>query len=298
MDSKLHVALLTALAMLAFAGNSLLCRAALLPGPAGALIDPMSFTVIRLASGALVLAPALLQSSASPTTRGPGGALRAGATLLIYALAFSISYTRIRTGTGALILFGVVQLTMFASASLRGERIGTRRGFGALLAFGGLCLLLAPTGGQLGSVDPLGAALMAVAGVGWGLYTLLGRGSTAPIAHNAVNFLVALPVTLVALGGTALAGAAFVRWEGAALAAASGAVCSGIGYSIWYRALRGHSSVSAAISQLTVPVLAAGLGAGLLAESLTWTWVASAALVLVGVALGLKAPASASKASA
>lgn len=290
MDSKLHVALLTALAMVAFAGNSLLCRAALLPEPDGALIDPVSFTVIRLASGALVLGPVLLKSSASPTARGRGGALRAGVTLLIYALAFSISYTRIRTGTGALILFGVVQLTMFASASLSGERIGARRGFGALIAFGGLCLLLAPTGGQLGSVDPLGAALMTLAGIGWGLYTLLGRGSSAPIVHNAVNFLVALPVTLVALGGTALAGAAFVSWEGAALAATSGALCSGVGYSIWYRALRGHSSVSAAISQLTVPVIAAGFGASLLDEALTWTWAASAVLVLIGVALGFKAP--------
>ncbi len=290
MDSKLHVALLTALAMVAFAGNSLLCRAALLPGPSGALLDPVSFTVIRLACGALVLAPALLSKPASPTARDSAGALRAGATLLVYALAFSISYTRIGTGTGALILFGVVQLTMFASAGLGGEHIGARRSFGALLAFGGLCLLLAPTGGQLGSVDPLGAALMTIAGVGWGLYTLLGRASRAPIVHNAVNFLVALPVTLVVLGGTALGGAAAFSWEGAALAAASGALCSGVGYSIWYRALRGHSSVSAAISQLTVPVIAAGLGAGLLDEALTWTWAASAALVLVGVALGLKAP--------
>lgn len=293
MESKLHVAPLTALAMLAFAGNSLLCRAALLPGSGAELgpIDPVSFTVLRLAAGGLVLGPALARNRSEGIGRGSKrAAVQAGLTLMVYALAFSFSYTRVQTGAGALILFGVVQLTMFVVAAASGEKIGGRRGFGALLAFGGLCLLLAPTGKGLAEVDPVGALLMAIAGVGWGLYTLAGRGSLTPIRDNAGSFLVALPGALLALVFSGLLGEVFVSWKGAALAVASGAICSGAGYSIWYLALRGHSSVSAAISQLTVPIIAAGMGALLLGEGLTLAWVLATGLVLVGVALGLQKP--------
>ncbi|MEL6904092.1 MAG: DMT family transporter [Planctomycetota bacterium] len=276
--------------MLLFAGNSLLCRAALEAGPHGPRMDPGSFTAVRIGAGALVLLPALLRSSGARTPsgrevrRGAGRAALAGALLLGYALAFSASYRSVPTGAGALLLFGSVQLTMLVAARLEGERLGPRRAVGALVALAGLVALLAPSREVLGQVDPAGAALMALAGAAWGGYTLLGRGESDPTRATARNFAAAVPAALAAT----LLWDARVTPTGLALAGASGALCSGAGYALWYAALRGHTAVTAALSQLTVPVVAGLLGLAFLQEPLTLRWAAASSLVLVGVALGLR----------
>jgi drug/metabolite transporter (DMT)-like permease len=284
--------LLTALALLAFAGNSLLCRAALAPGPGGPALDAIGFTAMRLISGALILLPVLATAPARP-----GGAQASGhrtwqqpLVLLLYAVPFSLSYVSIPAGAGALILFGCVQLTLLVATKLGGESISPRRWIGAALAFAGLIVLLAPGADDLSAIDPLGAGLMAVAGVAWGLYTLLGRGSREPTRDTARAFAYALPGALLL---AVLAEPRVATSEGLSLAIASGALCSGLGYALWYRALAGHSSFSAALSQLLVPLLAAALGALLLGEALNLRWWASAAMVLGGVLLGLRPGSSA-----
>lgn len=274
--------------MLAFAGNSLLCRAALEPRPGGLRIDPATFTAIRIGAGALALLPVLLSGrGGTPPVRGdraPRAAGLAGGLLLTYALAFAASYRTVPAGTGALLLFGAVQLTMLGVARLEGERLGPRRAVGALLAGGGLVLLLAPGRAGIEGTDPVGAGLMIVSGVAWGGYTLLGRGQAAPTRATAVNFLVAAPAAALALPFFELRATA----AGVGLAAASGALCSGLGYALWYAALRGHTAVSASLSQLTVPVIAGLMGLAFLGEPMTLRWAGASLLVLVGVGLGLK----------
>ncbi|MEM7517019.1 MAG: DMT family transporter, partial [Planctomycetota bacterium] len=241
MRTALRTLGLTAICMLAFAGNSLLCRAALEPHSEGPRIDPASFTAIRIGAGALILLPILLRRSAGEAAAVSGGigrTLLGGALLLTYAFSFAVSYRTVPTGTGALLLFGAVQFTMLGAARLEGERLGARRGAGALLAAGGLLLLFAPSQDSLQSTDAGGAALMALSGVAWGSYTLLGRGRKAPTRATAQNFAAALPVALLLLPFADVR----VTGAGVALAAASGAFCSGLGYALWYVALAGHSA--------------------------------------------------------
>ena len=285
--------------MVAFAGNSLLCRAALSAGGDGESMDPRSFTAIRIAAGALVLSPALLAQKRAVRARQSPGAVQstplglplprpivAGAVLFTYAFAFSASYQTVPTGAGALIMFGAVQLTMLLAARLEGDRLGRRRACGAILAAVGLVLLLAPSQDSLRSVDPGGAALMGLAGVAWGIYTLLGRGESNPTCSTGLNFIVALPAAVLVLG----LGGLRVTTTGVWLSIASGAVCSGLGYALWYRALRGHSAVTASLSQLTVPVIAGLLGLVFLHEPLTLRWAIASGLVALGVGLGLRRP--------
>ncbi len=271
-----RTAWLTALALCAFAANSLLCRAALGPRT----IDAATFTAVRLASGAAVLA-LLVRARGMPIG---GGSWRGGLALCAYAIAFSLAYLRIPAGVGALILFGAVQVTMIASALARGERLGAGQWIGLLLALGGLAWLVLP--GQQ-APDPVGAALMAIAGFAWGVYSLLGRGSARPLAATAHNFLWSLPLAAVFVAvhrddlhaGT----------RGIALAVASGALASGLGYAVWYTALRGLSAARAAIVQLSVPILAALGGVALLGETASGRLVACGAIVLCGVALAVSA---------
>lgn len=292
MNSTLRTIVLTAVALIAFAGNSFLCRAALLGGAGGhadsRAIDPLSFTAIRIGSGVLVLLPILVWANAQREVRTPlwpgRRGLIAGLVMVTYAVPFSLSYVTVPTGVGALILFGTVQLTMLATARFEGERLGVVRSFGALIAFSGLCVLLAPSASSIAGVDPAGAALMVVAGVCWGAYTLLGRGSKTPTLTTAQNFIAAFPVALLLW----LPAESSITPRGAWLAAASGALCSGLGYTIWYLALRGHTAVSASIAQLLVPILAAALGALFLGEEVTQTLVVSSVLVVSGVALASK----------
>lgn len=263
--------------MLAFAGNSLLCRAAL----QGGAIDPGSFTTLRLASGTAVLLLILSLGSekARPRHRGTW---QASAALFCYAATFSFAYLFLDAGTGALILFGFVQATMILRALHDGERPGVAEWIGWLLAAAGLLVLLLP---GAGAPQPAGALLMAAAGVAWGAYSLLGRRQPDPLAATAGNFTRALVfVPLLALSGV---NDLYLSPTGVALAVASGAVTSGLGYVLWYRALRLLTSMQAALVQLSVPAIAAAGGVLFLLEPLTWRLVTSGALVLGGISLAL-----------
>lgn len=273
-----RTAALVAIALAAFAANSLLCRAAL----DGGAIDAVSFTTLRLGSGALVLA--LLARATAPPHEG---SWRAALWLFAYAICFSLAYGSIAVGTGALLLFGAVQLTMLLAGLRAGERPAARTWTGLAAAAAGLVLLVAP---GIGAPDPLGAALMVVAGAAWGRYSLCGRGSTAPLRGNAANFARCVSLAIVAsLVALPLHGAAITP-RGAALAVASGALASGIGYAIWYAALPHLSATRAAVVQLAVPPLAAFAGVVLLGERADARLLSATAVILGGVLLAVTAP--------
>jgi drug/metabolite transporter (DMT)-like permease len=267
---------LTALAMGAFAANSLLCRSALASGAA----DAFSFTSVRLGSGALMLG--LL-------ARGGSGSSCAGrwpsaASLFAYALAFSLAYTRIPAAVGALALFGAVQATMIGWGLLSGERPRAGEWLGHALSLAGLLGLTLP---GLAAPDPLGTGLMIAAGVAWGVYSLRGRGGAQPLAANAAAFARAVPFALAASAAGLLAAPPRVTNAGLALATASGALASGLGYAIWYAALRGLSATQAAVVQLSVPPLAAAGAVFLLDETVSVRLAVCAAAILGGIALAL-----------
>ena len=270
------VAALCSAALLGFAANSLLCRAAL----GGGSIDAASFTALRLASGAAVLA---LLARRAPDRRA--GSWASAAALAGYAAAFSFAYLRLTAATGALILFAAVQATMLGWGIWRGERPRALEWLGFAIAAGGLVALTLP---GLAAPDPLGGALMAAAGLSWGIYSLRGRGARDPLAVTADNFARTLPLAAVlALGALTLAGHATIR--GAALAVASGALASGVGYSLWYAALPQLAATRAAIVQLSVPAVTAGAAVALLGEAMTPRFAVAATAILGGVALAVLA---------
>ncbi|HEY6476858.1 MAG TPA: DMT family transporter [Polyangia bacterium] len=271
---------LTTLALVAFAANSILNRMAL----AGHSIDAASFTALRLGSGALVLV-ALVRARAGDLRPLRGGGWRGPLALFAYAAPFSFAYLRLGAAVGALVLFGSVQLTMIGWATARGERPTPRVWLGLALGAGGLGALMLPAATR---PDPLGAVLMITAGAAWGVYSLAGKRTSDPLAANARGFLWAAPLgILLALGRAATGASVVIGARGAALAVASGAVTSGLGYAIWYRALRGLTATQAAIVQLAVPVIA-GLGAvAILGERPSERLLVSAVAVLGGVALVL-----------
>lgn len=271
------IAGLTGLALLAFAGNSLLCRAAL----RDTAIDPASFTLLRIVSGALVLA--LLVGLRTPAQLRAGSWMSAAA-LFAYAITFSYAYIGLSAGTGALILFGAVQASMLGWALLRGERFGAVQSLGFVLAIAGLIGLLLP--GL--SAPPIGAALlMLLAGVAWGVYSLRGRGAGDPTAVTAGNFLRAVPMAVAVLAVAVLLAPAAVQIDlsGSLYAVASGALTSGLGYAIWYRALPLLRASTAATVQLSVPVITAVAGVILLSEPVSLRLVLASVAVLGGVAL-------------
>ena len=272
----MRTALLTALAMVAFAANSILCRLAL-QDPA---IDAASFGSVRLVSGAVALAVIvhLLRGEANPARPD----WWAAGMLFLYVACFSFAYLYLSAGTGALILFGAVQLTMFMVGLRRGERFRPLAWAGFAMAIAGLAFLLAP---GVTAPSPLGAALMAVAGVAWGVYSLRGRGVVNPLQATAANFARAVPFALAV--SIVFASDFRVSPHGVLLAVASGALTSGIGYVVWYAALRGLAAMSAATVQLSVPVLAAIGGATLLAEEITLRLVVASLATLGGIALVL-----------
>ncbi|GJH30106.1 DMT family transporter [Caballeronia novacaledonica] len=276
-----RIAMLTVVAMLAFAGNSLLCRLAL----KGTQIDAASFTLVRIASAALVLWIMLRAriSHARADTRRAGNWVSALA-LTVYAAPFSYAYVRLAAGTGALLLFGAVQATMIGYGIAIGERLAAMQWLGLLLALGGLVWLVLP---GLAAPDPLSSALMIAAGIGWGVYSLRGRGRSDPVAETAGNFMRALPFAL-AVSALAWPFASFDA-PGFAYAAASGALTSALGYVIWYAALKGLKPATAATVQLSVPVIAAAGGVLLLGEPLTARLAASAVAILGGIALVVSA---------
>lgn len=267
--------LLTLLAMLAFAGNSLLCRLAL----RDTAIDPASFTALRLGSGALVLWLLLRAGRAPLPLQGSwSGALA----LFVYAAAFSLAYRYLDAGVGALILFGSVQLAMSGWGLLKGERLSQVQSSGLFIAALGLAAWLLP-----GSSAPAltGTLLMIMAGLAWAAYSLLGRGVGDPLADTAGNFVRATPLGLVML--LAFAGSWQVDGPGVLYALLSGALTSGIGYALWYAALKHLTAIQGASVQLSVPVIAALLGSLLLAESLSLRLMMVSAMTLGGTGLVL-----------
>lgn len=264
---------LTVLAMIAFAANSLLCRLAL----GEQSIDAASFTSLRLAAGALTLW--LIVTATRPVQAGQMGDWIAAAMLFLYAIAFSFAYLSLTAGTGALILFGAVQLTMLIAGLRGGETFAPLSWVGFVLAVAGLVYLVSP---GLAAPTPVGAALMALAGIAWGIYSLRGRGIANPLLATAGNFARTLPFA-VAVSALFFASVR-ASWSGVGLAVASGAVASGVGYVIWYAALRGLTATRAATVQLSVPVIAAFGGAMFLSERITLRLLISSAAILGGIA--------------
>lgn len=271
--ASVRVVSLTILAMLAFAGNSLLCRAAL----GSQAIDPASFTAIRLVSGALMLALIVAWRRGSPLAQGNWISALA---LFVYAAGFSFAYVSLPAATGALILFGAVQATMIGVGLCRGERFAITQTLGLLLALGGLIGLLLP---GLSAPPLSGALLMLLAGIAWGVYSLRGSGAGDPTRVTAGNFIRALPFALLLLaltGRNTTAGA-----TGFACAVASGVITSGIGYAIWYTVLPALKASHAATVQLSVPVIAAFGGVILLGEIASLRLALASIVILGGIAL-------------
>ncbi len=264
---------LTSLAMIAFAGNSLLCRQAL----KHTAIDPASFTAIRLVSGALVLWLLVRMKQNAPAGEGNWASALA---LFAYAAGFSFAYISLSAASGALLLFGAVQVTMISYGVWTGERLRLLQTFGVLLAFGGLVGLLLP---GLSAPPLLGAMLMIGAGIAWGVYSLRGKGAGDPIRVTAGNFLRSVPVTVV----LSLLMVKFVSVDAAGVgyAIASGALASGCGYAIWYTVLPALKNTSAASVQLSVPVIAALGGIVFLGEPVTLRLVLASVAILGGIAL-------------
>ena len=274
--SELRTLTLTGVAMLALAANPLLCRMALGAGH----IDAASFTSIRVVAGAAMLW-LLMAWTRRRGERRPVD-WRAVVTLFGYMIFFSFAYLSISVGTGALILFGAVLLTMFAVALKSGERFRPLSWAGLVLAIFGLVYLVSP---GVTAPEPVGATLMAVAGVAWGLYSLLGRGEADPLGTTAVNFLYAVPLAVAV--NLVFWNDAHTSWHGVGLAALSGAIASGLGYALWYAVLAGMPATRAATAQLSVPVIAALGGVVLLAEPLTFRLVVSSIATLGGIAIVL-----------
>ncbi len=284
---------LVAVAMFAFAANSLLCRMAL----ANTDIDPASFTILRLASGAIAL---LFLSSYSlrfrrksaPSERVFHGlkanaSIPGGISLFFYAIFFSFAYISMSTGTGALLLFGAVQLTMISAGLLNGERFKKRQWCGFALAFTGLIILLLPSAS---APSLLSGALMFIAGIAWGIYSLLGKRSASALLSTSGNFIYAsllcIPLTIF----VAASGSEQFVFDKAGIyyALASGVMASGCGYAVWYSALPLIKSTSAGTVQLSVPVLATIMGWGVLGEQLSLQILVAAVATLGGIYLVIK----------
>ena len=267
--------LLTVLTMIAFAANSVLNRM----GLAQEGLEPVLFGMVRLIAGALTLTLLSFALRGGLTLRGHGrvtGVL----SLTLYIFGFSLAYTALDAGIGALVLFGMVQVTMFAGALWQGEKVPALRWAGAAVAFAGLAWLLWPGGGV--ALPSLQAGMMVLAGIGWGIYSLNGRGARDALQATAANFVLAVPIALLL---AVIAGTGAVNGRGIALAILSGAVTSGMGYALWYAILPALGAARAAVAQLTVPVIAIAGGLLFLGEVPSLGFLLAAAVVLAGVAL-------------
>lgn len=275
----MRLAVMICLALVAFAANSILNRAAVDAG----LIGSGAFAVIRVASGAAMLTLLVVLQKRNLPLRTPhrwAGAIA----LSVYMLGFSLAYRSIDAGLGALILFGVVQMSMFLWTSIRGAPPSGKQIAGAAIAFAGLAVVLWP-GGSL-NIDPIATSLMVAAGIGWGAYTLLGRSESDALAGTAANFLAALgPVAVI---GLIPEGIGQIAISGLGLAVLSGAVTSGLGYAIWYAVLPRIDAGLAAVLQSSVPVIALAAGVVLLGEKASLQLAAGAILVLGGIILAIR----------
>lgn len=271
----MKIILYTGFALVAFAFNSILCRMALGSGEA----DAVGFTIVRLASGAMMLA--ILAASIGKTkTAAKSGHWSSAFFLFLYAIGFSLAYLGLTAGTGALILFGSVQVTIVAAAVFKGDRPTALEWMGLTAAIGGLVYLVFP---GLQSPPLNSSLLMAAAGVSWGFYTILGKGSKDPLAETAGNFLRSVPIMLVA--AAPFLTSIQISWRGSILAVLSGAAASGLGYTVWYAALRFHTPTRTAVLQLSVPVLVALIGVGMLGEAASLRLVIAGFLILGGISL-------------
>jgi drug/metabolite transporter (DMT)-like permease len=273
--------LLTACALGAFAANSILARLAL---GAGA-IDASSYSSLRIVSGAVVLWLIAAASGRREAALRPEWG--SAAWLCLYAVPFSFAYISLSTGTGAVLLFAAVQVTMLLAAYAGGERLSAAQWLGLGLAGGGVVYLVSP---GLDAPSLTGSVLMVLAGAAWGAYSLCGRRAADPIASTAANFVYAAPLMVPVFAGAVLLDAVTLSAAGVALALASGGIASGLGYVLWYAALRHLTAGRAAIVQLLVPVMAAAGGVLILGEAASWRLVQSATVILAGVALALRAP--------
>ena len=276
MPNALNLFVLTSLAMVAFAANSVLGRMGLIETEIGA----GSFALIRLVSGALVLALICLLQS-----KKVSGSLSGGLSLLIYAGFFSYAYIALPAGMGAIILFAMVQITMLGWGLMRGETLSSLQWTGFVIAVAALIWLVSPSL----EAPPLWAAiLMAIAGIGWGSYSLIGRGATDATSATTGNFVIASLLAIPLLTAMLfIAPEPLPPMEGIGLAILSGAVTSGLGYVIWYRSLSGLTATRAGIAQLSVPALAAIGGVVFLAEPITWRFTLATTAILGGVALAV-----------
>ena len=265
----------TAAAMVAFAANSVLCRMAL----EAEAIDPASFTSLRLLSGAVML---WLLTRFLSRSKPPSGSWESATYLFAYAITFSFAYTDLSAGTGALLLFGSVQITMIIWALAAGERPLPGRWFGMAAALGGFVYLVLP---GVTAPSPLGALLMTVAGISWGFYSLRRHGHVDPLAATAGNFIRAAPMALVV--SAVLLSRSHVSADGIGLALASGAIASGLGYVVWYAALRGLSASGAAVVQISVAPIAALGGVLLLGETIDARLLIASVLILGGITIAL-----------
>ncbi|MDL0431157.1 DMT family transporter [Marinobacter sp. TBZ242] len=270
--------LLTTIAMIAFAGNSLLCRAALRDTD----IDAATFTSVRLVSGALMLWLLVsLRGNRAPMKQGSWGSALA---LFAYAAAFSYAYGGLSAAMGALLLFGAVQATMISIGIVRGDRPHPWQWAGFVVAFSGLVGLLLP---GLTAPPLFSSLLMIGAGIAWGVYSLRAKGAGEPTAVTAGNFIRAVPMTLVL--SLVMVATANIDGAGMGYAVASGAIASGMGYAVWYMALPLLQATSAATVQLSVPVIAAVGGVLLLSEALTLRLVVAGIAILGGIAIVIRA---------
>jgi len=270
-----RAAFLTVLALCGFAANSILCRLALGTGA----IDAASYSTVRLVSGAALLS---LLAAFRSRTAGARGSWRSAASLAAYAIPFSFAYRTLTAGTGALLLFGAVQATMITAGIARGERPRPAGWTGLAIALGGLAFLVRP---GLAAPPAGGAAMMAVAGIAWGIYSLRGQISSDPLGDTAGNFARAVP--LAAIVNAAAFSSAHASPRGLFLAAVSGAAASGAGYAIWYAALPRLAASTAAAVQLAVPALAAAGGIAFLGERMTPRVALASAAILGGLALAV-----------
>lgn len=271
--------------MIAFAANSVLNRVAVDSGS----IDPGPFAVIRVLCGALMLVGLTLATQRRMVLFTRQRLIGAGS-LTLYMVGFSVAYRVLDAGLGALLIFGAVQIAIFAITALRGTLATGRQVLGSAVAFAGLAWVLWPAGGTVGgtAVDPVGAFAMLLAGLGWAVYTLAGRAEPDPIAGSAANFCVALPLTVLAVLLTGQGG--HVTPVGAGWAVLSGAVTSGLFYAVWYMVVPRMEPAIAAISMLTVPIIALAAGILLLGESASLRLWTGAMLVIGGIAFAVWTP--------
>lgn len=275
----MQIFLLTALTMVAFAANSVLNRAGVVSGG----LSAEAFGIIRLCAGAVMLG-ALVLWQRRALKLGGENRVAGVVSLLVYIFGFSLAYTSLDSGTGALILFGMVQVTMFVGGLLTGERPPALRWIGAGLAFGGLIWLLWPD--PEASISLVHGAAMAAAGIGWGVYSLIGRNAKDALQSTAANFIIASGFACV--GGVVLQAGSGITVASAPsilLAVVSGAMTSGLGYALWYKVLPSLPGTVAAVAQLTVPVIATAGGVLFLSEVLSVTYMIASVIVLGGVAL-------------